>query len=196
MTPPLTLHVLPFSHPCLAAETAIKRKNLVYERAELQFGRHGDEMERIYGGRMVPGLLVGDEPVHGTGAIMRRLDELAPEPALFPADRADAVRDAEAWGDEVLQEAARTLLWGALYFRPEALGTFGGAPPLDPAGTDFAMRFVRGAWKYRGITAVRVANYLTELPGILDHVEELTERGVIGADEPNAADLQLGASLA
>ena len=32
-------------------------------------------------------------------------------------------------------------------------------------------------------------------PGHLDHVDELIERGVIGGDEPNAADFQIATTL-
>ncbi|CAA9485937.1 MAG: hypothetical protein AVDCRST_MAG30-1088 [uncultured Solirubrobacteraceae bacterium] len=192
--PALTLHVLPPSHPCMTVEAALRLKGLEYERVDLQAGTHPEEMERIYGEgrRTVPGLLVGDDPVHGSRAILERLEALAPEPALYPGD---AVRDAERWGDEELQDLGRRLPWGALHFRPEAMGTFGGAAPLDPPGTDFAMRYVRATWKYHGITAERLAADLAGLPEKLDHVDALAAEGVIGGDEPNAADLQIGATV-
>jgi glutathione S-transferase len=154
-------------------------------------------MERIYGPgrRTVPGLLVDGEPVHGSRAILARLEELAPEPPLFPAPIADRVREAEAWGDRELQDLGRRLPWAALHFRPEYMGTFGGAGVLDPAGTDFAMRFLRAAWKYHGITAERVAADLAGLPAKLDHVDALAADGIVGGEQPTAADLQIGATL-
>jgi glutathione S-transferase len=195
--PQLTLHVLPPSHPCMTAEAALRHKGLAYEKVALTPGEHIATMEQVYGEgrRTVPGLLVGDEPVHGSRAILARLEELVPDPPLFPAERGDAIRDAERWGDEELQDLGRRLPWGALHFRPEAMGTFGGGGPLDPAGTDFAMKFVRASWKYHGITAQRLADDLAGLPAKLDHVDELAASGVIGGDEPNAADLQIGATL-
>ena len=43
----------------------------------------------IFGPRTVPGLRIdGTEKISGSRAIMRRLDQLAPEPPLFPADPA------------------------------------------------------------------------------------------------------------
>jgi glutathione S-transferase len=181
----------------MTADAALQLKGLEFERVDFQPGRHGEEMQSIYGqgATTVPGLLIDDEPVHGSRAILARLEEIAPDPPLFPADRADAVRDAERWGDEELQDLGRRLPWAALYFRPEAMGTFAGAGPLDGPGTDFAMRFVRGTWKYHGISAERLANDLAGLPAKLEHVAGLAERGVIGGDEPNAADLQIGATL-
>jgi glutathione S-transferase len=86
--------------------------------------------------------------------------------------------------------------WGSLHFRPEALGTFGGGGMLDAAGTDFAIGFVRSSWKYHGITAQRLHDDLQALPAKLDHVDALIADGVIGGDEPNAADLQIGATMA
>src|SRR4051812_33767295 len=168
MTPPLTLHVLPFSHPCLTAEAALRLKGLEYERVQLVPGQHRAEIEGRYGSghTTVPGLLVGDEPVHGSRPILARLDELAPAPALYPTD---AVREAERWGDEELQDLGRRLPFGALHFRPEAVGTLTGGGPLDPAGTDFAMRYIHQGWKYHGITAVRLAEDLAGLPAKLDH---------------------------
>ncbi len=190
--PTITLHVLPPSHPCLAVEAALKRKGLEYEKITLQPGLHGDEIEAIYGARTVPGMVVDGEPVHGSRAITARLDELVAEPALLTSD---AVREAEAWGDTELQDLGRRLPWAALHFRPEALGTFGGAAPLDPAGTDFAMRYIRASWKYHGITCARVAEDLAGIGEKLDRVDQLVADGVIGGAEPNAADFQIGATL-
>ncbi len=188
----ITLHALPPSHPCMTAEAALKLKGVDYERVDLAPGAHTEEMERLYGSRTVPGALFGDEPVHGSRAILARLEELHPSPPLYPSDE---VREAERWGDEELQDLGRRLPWGAMHFRPEAMGTFGGVGPLDPAGTDFAMGFVRGSWKYHKITAARLAEDLAGLPAKLDHVDELAASGVVGGDEPNAADLQIGATI-
>ncbi|MBA3327152.1 MAG: glutathione S-transferase [Solirubrobacterales bacterium] len=195
--PELTLHVLAQSHPCMTVEAALRRKDLAYERVALTPGKHTATMEELYGsGRTtVPGLLVDGEPVHGSRPILARLESLAPEPPLYPEPIAGAVREAERWGDEELQDLGRRLSWGALHFRPEAMGTLGGAGPLDPAGTDFAMRFVHAGWKYHGISAVRLADDLAGLPAKLDHVNALVDEGVCAGEEPNAADLQIGATL-
>ncbi|MCW2968871.1 MAG: hypothetical protein JWM71_2643 [Solirubrobacteraceae bacterium] len=195
--PTLTLHALAPSHPCMTAEAALRLKGLEYERIDFTPGTHVPEMAAIYGEghTTVPGLLVDDEPVHGSRPILARLEELAPSPTLFPEPIADAVREAERWGDEELQDLGRRMPWGSLYFRPEALGSFGGGGPLDPAGTDFAIDYVRQSWKYHRITAARLADDLAGLPAKLDHVDALAADGVIGGDEPTAADLQIGATI-
>jgi len=181
----------------MTAEAALRRKGLEYERVALTPGAHNEEMERLYGEgrRTVPGLLVDGEPVHGSRAILARLEELVPEPSLYPEPIADAVREAERWGDEELQDLGRRLPWGALHFRPEALGTFGGAGALDPAGTDFAIDYVRSSWRYHGISAARLAEDLAGLPAKLEHVEALAADGLLAGEEPTAADLQIGATL-
>ena len=193
----LVLHALPPSHPCMTAEAALKLKGLAYERIDFTPGEHTAKMAEIYGDgkTTVPGLLVDGEPVHGSRPILARLEALEAEPALYPGPIADAVREAERWGDEELQDLGRRLPWGALHFRPESLGTFGGAGPLDPAGTDFSIRMGRASWKYHGITAQRLADDLVGLPAKLDRVDALAEAGTIGGDAPNAADLQIGATL-
>lgn len=195
--PSITLHVLPPSHPSRTAEEAIKLKGLTYEKVDLVPGEHTAAMEEIYGeGRTtVPGMVVDGEPVHGSRAILARLEEIEPDPPLFPDEIADAVREAERWGDDEFQQLGRDLAWGALHFRPEALGVSAGAGPLDPAGTDFAIRYVRASWRYHGLSAVRIAEDLEGLPAKLDHVDELVAEGVIGGEAPNAADLQIGSTL-
>jgi glutathione S-transferase len=192
-TPKLILHGLAPSHPCMAAEAALRHKGLAYERVDFNPGAHVEEMQRIYGDghSTVPGLLVDGEPVHGSRPIMAKLEELAPQPPLYPAPIADAVRDAERWGDEELQDLGRRLPWGALHFRPEALGTFAGSGPLDPAGTDFAIKYVHSTWRYHHITAARLYEDLAGLPAKLDHVDALVGEGVIGGESPTAADFQI-----
>jgi glutathione S-transferase len=195
--PVLTLHALPPSHPCLCVAAALRHKGLDYERVDLAPGSHGYEIEKIYGAgnRTVPGMLFGEQAIHGSRPILARLEELAPEPSLFPPAIAEQVREAELWGDDELQDLGRRLPWGALHFRPESMGTFGGAGNLDPAGVDFAMKYVHATWRYHGITAQRLADDLAGLPAKLAHIEELAEEGILGAEQPTAADFQIGSTL-
>lgn len=193
----ITLHAAPFSHPCLAVEAALQHHELEFERVDLPLGKHPDQIEEIYGEgkRTVPGILVDGEPVHGTPAIFARLNELTGGESLYPPATAEAIREAEAGVAEDLQTAARVLSWGALHFRPEALGTFPGGDPLDPAGTDFAIRMVRGSWKYIGIDAQRIGATLAELPDQLDRADTLVAEGLAGGEEPTALDFQIGSTL-
>jgi glutathione S-transferase len=194
MSSQLVLHVLPPSPPCATVTAALQYKGLEHERVELSAGPHVEQMQAIYGegNYTVPGMLIDGEPVHGSRAIMARLEQLAPEPVLYPSEQ---VREAELWGDVELQDLGRRLPWGALHFRPEAMGTFGGAGVLDGPGTDFAIRYVRGTWKYHHITAERLHEDLAGLPAKLARVEQFAAAGTIGGEHVNAADLQIGATL-
>lgn len=196
-TEEIKLHVLPPSHPCMTARAALDLKGLEYEVVTLDMGKHGDQVEELYGEgrRTVPGMLVGSEPVHGSTAILERLDQLVPENPLYPDGIGEAVREAELWADGHLQDLGRRLPWGALYFRPEAMGTFGGGGPLDPAGTDFAMRFIRSTWKYHGITSVLLAEDLATVPAMIERIEAFAADGLIDGDQPTAADLQIGSTI-
>ncbi|CAB4909323.1 unannotated protein [freshwater metagenome] len=195
--PAITLHVLPPSPPCRTVEAALQLKGLAYEKIDLTPGRHQEVMAEVYGpDRLtVPGLLIDEERVHGSVAILERLEELQPEPALYPPAIAEAVHEAERWGDGRLQDLSRLLPWGSLHFRPESLGTFGGGTALDAAGTDFAIKVIRGTWKYHGLTAQVLYDGLQDLPAILDRIDALAQDGTIGTDHVNAADLQIGASV-
>jgi glutathione S-transferase len=194
MPPTLTLHGLAPSHPCMTVAAALRLKNLEYERVDFSPGEHVERMQEIYGegNSTVPGLLVDGEPVHGSRAILARLEAIAPEPTLYPSEE---VREAERWGDEELQDLGRRLPWGALHFRPESMGTYAGGAPLDGPGTDFAIKYVQGAWSYHRISAARLQEDLAGLPPKIEHVEELAGRGVIGGEQPTAADLQIGATI-
>ena len=199
MSPPssVTLHVLPPSHPSHAAAAALDYKGVEFERVEMTVGKHNEQMEAIYGAgnRTVPGMVVDGETVHGSRAIFAKLEEIAPDPPLFPDPIAERVREADRWGDEELQDLGRTLGWGALHFRPEALGTFAGGEALDPAGVDYAIKYVHATWRYHGITAALLAEQLAGVPEKLDHINELAAAGVIGGPSPTAADLQIGSTI-
>ena len=64
----------------------MRLKGLDYERVELQPGPHIEQMAEVYGEdrTTVPGAVIGDEPVHGSNAILRRLEAIAPCPRCSP----------------------------------------------------------------------------------------------------------------
>jgi glutathione S-transferase len=178
----------------MTVAAALELKGLAYERVDFPHSERLERMEEIYGegNSTVPGLLVDDDPVHGSRAILARLETIEPAPTLYPTE---AVREAERWGDEELQDLGRCLPWSAMYFRPESMGTFAGGEPLDPAGTDFAIKFVRATWRYHKITATRLHGDLAGLPAKIAHIEQLAQDGVLDGELPNAADLQIAATI-
>ncbi len=197
ITEKVTLHALPPSHPCKTVGAALDYKGIEYEWINLDFGKHNEQIAELYGeeNTRVPGLTIGEERIHGSTNILKRLEELVPENPLYPEGIADEVREAELWGDGDLQDFGRRIPWGALYFRPEKLGRINGVDELDPAGTDFAMKFTRSTWKYHKISSVQIAEDLDRLPGLIDEIDEMAGKGLLGGENPTAADLQIGASI-
>jgi glutathione S-transferase len=196
---PVILYVVPLSHPCMTVRAGLEIKGVEYAEETVDSGGHrghGDSVEKLFGEghRKVPVLTIGDEAVHGSVGILERLDELIPENPLYPEAIAAGVSEAERWADEVFQELARRLPFEVLHFRPGSMGTFAGGAELDPSGTDFAMKYVRGAWKVLDLSAVQAASDLAELPAAIARIESFAEAGLIDGDSPTAADLQIASS--
>lgn len=181
----------------MTVEAALRHKGIEYEKVNLTMGKHGTEVEEIYGEglKTVPGMVVGDESIHGSVPILRHLEKLEPSNPLYPEGIADEVAAAEEWADGHLQDLGRRIPWGALHFRPEAMGTFGGGEALDPAGTDFAMKFIHSTWKYHNISAVSLAEDLGSFSEQIRQVEKFAEQGLVDRDEPTAADFQIGSTI-
>jgi glutathione S-transferase len=198
----LTLYSIPGSHPCQTVEAALELKGLPYERVDLLPGLSQFQQLARFGRRTVPGLVVDGYKVVGSPLILRTLDGLAPGPPLYPGDPGDraAVEEAERWGDEQLQEAARWILLSALTRRPDAGKSFleGSNLPRFPDAVTAALTRATFAAEVRilGPGVQGAARWLRELPALLDRVDELIAAGTIGGDMPNAADLQIGASVA
>jgi glutathione S-transferase len=118
------LYVVHGSHPCATVQRALDLKAVPYKVVELLPPMHAALQRMRFGARTVPGLILDSgEKISGSRAIMRRLEELAPEPSLFPADP-DALAEvhrAEEWGDEVWQPMARRLLWRTFTMHPQAM---------------------------------------------------------------------------
>src|SRR3954447_22843196 len=102
------LYGMSISHPAQAARAMLKYKGIEHELVSVQPGAQ-PVMLRLAGfrGRTVPALVLDGRKVQGSLAISRALEEVRPEPPLFPADRRAAVEEAEAWGERELQPIPR-----------------------------------------------------------------------------------------
>ena len=179
----------------------LQYKGIEHEWVKLAPGAHAFRV-RLAGfrGGTVPALRLDDRRVVGSRRISRLLDEVKPEPPLFPTDpaRRRAVEEAEEWGESVLQPIPRRLLRWALRHRADArvmlARVFRSPRPelvarfIGPVAAFFARR-------EDARSSERVRADWTALPGHLDHIERLIGDRVIGAPEPNAADFQIATTL-
>ncbi len=196
------LYIVHGSHPCNTVIRALELKGIPFRVRELLPPLHAPVQRAIFGKRTVPGMrFESGEKIVGSRAILRRLDEMVPEPALLPADpvaRA-AVEEAEAWGDDVLQPIGRRLLWPALKRHPASIPSYqeGSRLPRLPGPVIRliapGLTRIEMAMNQTGDDAVRAD--LQALPGHLDRVDAWIAAGVLGGEPPNAADLQIASTL-
>jgi glutathione S-transferase len=197
------LYVIHSSHPSETVKKALELKAIPHKTVEMLIPTHVPLQKLRFGTRTVPALkLDGGEKISGSRAILRRLDELVPDPPLLPADE-DArakVLEAERWGDEVLQPTARRIVWTALKRCPGAIPTFQQASQLPrlpgPVVRLVAPGVIAMERRLHRAADATVRADLQALPGHLDRIDEWILEGVLGgAQEPNAADLQIASSV-
>ena len=191
------LYVVHGSHPCEAVKRAMDLKRVEYEVVEFPPPFHVPFQKLRFGKRTVPGIrFENGEKLSGSSPILRRLDEMAPEPPMYPDER---VTEAEAWGEQTLQAIARRVLWHAFALAPSSMHGYqagGKLPPLPkPVIRVMAPLILRAESKMNAVSDAAVRADLQALPDLLDRVDALIADGVIGGEVPNAADLQIASSL-
>ena len=197
------LYVVHSSHPCATVMKALELKGIPYKTVEWLMPTQPVMQRLRFATRTVPALkLDGGERITGSRAILCRLDELVADPPLLPADadaRAAAL-EAERWGDEVLQPAVRRIVWAALKRRPDAIPSYQQASRLPrlprPLVRLVAPAVIAIERRLNCASDEAVRADLRALPEQLDRIDGWILEGVLGgAKEPNAADLQIAASL-
>jgi glutathione S-transferase len=196
----IVLYLIPLSHPAEAARQMLEYKGIEYRAVSLLPGMHPAQV-RLRGFRRatVPAMKVDGRRIQGSRQIAAFLDELVPDPPLFPSDPAArrAVQEAEAWGERSLQAVPRRLVrWGAgretgvRIWIAELVGM-----PLPPVMAALNLPVARVLGARVNATDEQVRADLAALPGLLDHVDALIADGIIGGEQPNAADFQIGTSV-
>jgi glutathione S-transferase len=195
------LYVLPASHPCAAVEAALRLKGIEFDRVDLI------PMTQLligplrYRGTTVPGMRIDGERIVGSRTIMRRLDELTPEPPLLPPpgdERYAPVLEAERWGDEVLQNVPRRIIDVAFLRRPHAMLSYArdAKLPMPRALMSPAAPLTAKLMAFRNKARDASARAdIAALPSQLDRVDRWIAEGLIGGEQPNAADLQIGSTI-
>ena len=195
------LYVIPGSHPSRTVMRMLEIKGIPYKRVDLMPVISRGVLKAMgFPGVTIPALKIGDRKITGSLEIARELDRVQPDPPLFPADPAAraAVEQAEAWGDEALQGAARRCLWNALKRDRAPLAGFSEGARLGiPIGlaVKTAAPIVAMEVRINDATDERVREDLAALPGMLQRVDDWIAAGVLGGEQLNAADLQIGTSL-
>ena len=196
-----TLYVIPGSHPALTARLMLELKGVDYKRRDLiPVVSKGVLRAAGFQGVTVPAIRLNGERIQGSREISQALDRLIPEPPLFPADpeARKNVEGAERWGDETLQAPARRILWNALKRDHGPLESFSqgarlGVPIKLAMAT--AAPIVAMSARFNEATDDNVKADLAALPGYLDKIDAWIAAGVLGAESPNAADLQISTSV-
>jgi len=196
-----TVYGLAGSHPVKAAMAMLDFKGIPARRRDLVNVVDRPLLRAMgFPERTVPAMKIDRRKVQTSRAIARALDELVPEPPLFPADpdRRAAVEDAERWGDEVLQPVPRRLAWSAFKRDRSGLRSFlegpvMGIPPALAAAT--AAPLIHGSARIHSATEDAMRADLISLPALVAQVDDLIANGVIGGQGPNAADFQILSSV-
>jgi len=196
-----TLFGIPSSHPVLAGQLMLEHKAVDYRRIDLVAGAHRPILRALgFPGKTVPAVRLDGARVQGTTEIALALDALVPERPLFPrdSDRRREVEQAEAWGNEVLQPVPRRLVWNGLGHDRSELATYLEDAKLGipvPVAARVAPPVAMLARRLNNATDENVRRDLAALPGMIDRVDELIDRGVIGGAERNVADYQIATSV-
>ena len=196
-----TLFALPASHPSLAAQLMLEHKGVDYRRVDLVAATHRTILRALgFPRKTVPAIKLDGARIQGTTKIALALDALIPSRPLFPADpkRRREVEEAEAWGEEVLQPVPRRLIWNALKRDRSTLESYLEGAKLGiptPIAARTAAPIAMAARRFNRATDENAQRDLAALPGLIDRVDELIQRGVIGGSERNAADFQIATSV-
>jgi glutathione S-transferase len=150
----------------------------------------------------VPALVIDGQRVQRNHEIARYLDRRDADRPLFPPepDRRAAVEEAERWGDEILQMAARRASL--------AVASSGGLDALHRRGGEGRLGSLLAANDRMRELSARTAGVVfragreaastreIDLAAMFDEVDALIGDGVIGGEQPNVADFVIAPSLA
>jgi glutathione S-transferase len=195
------IYVIPGSHPSRTAMAMLERKGIDYKRVDLMPVISKGVLRAVgFPGITVPALKIDGAKIQGSREIGRELDRLVPEPPLYPADPDGlaAVEQAEKWGDEALQPLARRVFWNVLRRDRSPLASYSEGARLGvPIGLAVKTGgpLVALSARLNEASDENVRADLAALPGVLQRIDDWIAGGVLGGEELNAADLQIGASL-
>jgi glutathione S-transferase len=199
---PSKLYVILGSHACRAGMLMLDHKGVEYRLIEIPTGLQAPVLRaKRFPGRTVPALSLEGRRIQTNRHIARFLEELKPEPRLFPDDPElrSEVEEAERFADANLQTAARRLVLAAGKRDLATLADHADSGRLGPIlarSRRRRARIMRIAATYLfKITDETEALDLAAVPGMLDRIDAWIEAGVLNGAELNGADFQTAPSL-
>ena len=194
------LYMFNGSAPSLTARLMLEHKGIDHKVVHLMVGPHAFGMlGRGFQTMTVPALKIDGRRVQGSLEISRVLDELAPQPPLFPHDpqRRRAVEEAEEWGEQLQDAARRLVLCAAQRDRRAFLSVYRHANPLlRPAQRVACGLVTRLATAGHRATDRAGERDLAALPARLDQIDAWIAQGLLDSAELNAADFQIAPNIA
>jgi glutathione S-transferase len=193
------------SHPSQAVRKMLDLKGVDYKTVGVfPFNQRVHMRLAGFRGGTVPGVKLDGRRVQGSREIAQALDEVWPEPPLFPSDpeQRRRVQEAERWGEEQLQPVPRRIGRYGATIEPEVLRWGARVSRLPAPGLVARMAVPLARYYTRTIeadgrraTEAGVRADLEALPLLLAHVDRLSADGTLTTDPPNAATLQIFSSL-
>ena len=194
------LYAFSISNPSQTARLMLEYKGIEAKTVELLPGLH-PAMLWASGFRRgtVPALKLEGRRIEGSLEIARALEAAVPDPPLFPGDPelCRAVEAAEAWGEAELQMVPRRIVRWVLArdngARTHVAREVGVPLPAVAAAINWPIARAMAARVDADEEHVRAA--LAALAATLDRVDGYIADGVIGGEQPNAADFQIAPTI-
>lgn len=192
----ITLYTMGLSHPARAVALMLDLKGLEYKQVNIPTGMQPVVVRAAgFRGLTVPAIKINGRRVQGSLQISRALDEVRPEPALFPADpeRRRAVEEAETWGESVYQAIPRRIFRWAITQDADLRRWLAADAGIPAPGIAAQLSRLVTPWFARqaGADEARIRADVDELPAHLDRVDALIADGTLGGESLNAADFQI-----
>jgi glutathione S-transferase len=199
----LKIYRVPASHPSQAVIRGAELKGIEHKVVDLIPPTQAIVATALFGARTVPAMKIiggpnGTEKAQTTLKCLRALESLAPEPAFYPSEPGarERVLAAESFGVGEIQNLSRRIAWVALHSNPDALLSFDSNIPLpDAMSKPFGPTVIWMERKINDATDEKVREDLELLPGLVDEIDDYIAAGVIGNEQPNAADLTIFSNI-
>ena len=195
------LYGFAISNPANSARLMLAYKGVETKWVELPPGIHPLILKALgYSRGTVPALKLDGRKIENSVELSHVLEELIPEPPLFPAEpeRRRAVEEAERWGEAELQMVPRRIFRWTFAHDNSARARLAKdlGFPLPGLVGQLNAPIAKAMAKRVDADLEHAQALLRDLPATLDHADRLIADGVIGDPAaPNAADFQIAPSI-